>query len=661
MALYCLCGSLATMEATRPEANSGLDFARQGRALIPILVGIAGLFVWWGWKQGAYFDGVFYPGAIVVFALLALLLAAAPLRARPGGPALVALASLTALAIWTLLSILWSPTQAFAPADAQRAFLYAGCFLLGFWACTMLGPRFVLALAPVAIAGALVGVATLIELMGGTDVDSYLHSDATLRFPIGYRNANATFFLICAWPLLALATVARSAWPLRALAVGSATMLVELAVLSQSRGSLPAAAGALLVYLVLSPNRLRAAAYLALALIPVLAALPALLDVYQHATADQAIVPVLHDAALAIVLTSSLSVVLAAVVGRAVEPRVRLSLSTRSWLARGLAAVTVAVVAIGGTVFVAERGGPVSFLNQRVDEFKRGGNPDLSTVGARFGVNAGSNRGDFWRVALDQGQDHPLLGGGAGAFQVYYLQHRDSPETPQDPHSAGMLMLSELGLPGLGMLAAFVTAAALAGMRSRRRGPLAAALVAGGLAAGADWIFHSSYDWFWHFPALTASAIYMIGASAAPAVFDPKADLAIVPRRIALGFLALLAVVAIPLYLSNRYSAKALDEWQFDAPAAYRDLDRAASLNPFDNQPLLSKGVIAKRLGDHRLALSAFRDAAERQPDSYAVHYFIARELAGRDPAGAAAELSVARRLNPRGAAARRFARRLAR
>jgi hypothetical protein len=649
------------MEAMRPEANHGLEVPWQARAAVPVLTAITILVTWWGLKDGAYFDGVFYPGAIAVYALLGVLLTSAPLRARLGGPALAALLALLAIGVWTAISILWTPVRDAAPADAQRAFLYAALFASGLWTCNLLGRRIAAALLPVAVGGVLVGVVTVVTLAFGTDFASYFHGDATLRFPIGYRNANATFFLICAWPLLALATGERGAWPLRALAIGSVTMLVELLVLAQSRGSLPAAIVALLVYLVLAPNRLRASAYLAVALIPVLPALPILLDVFQHSQADRAIIPVLHEAARAIALTSVLSVALAAIVARGVEPRVRLSPSTSRRLARSLAAVALVCVAIGGGVFVAERGGPVSFLNQRVDEFKSGGSPNLSRFGTRFGVNVGSNRDDFWRVALDQGEAHPLLGGGAGAFQFFYIEHRRSPETPQDPHSAELLMLSELGIPGLTAFAIFVIAAGFAGVRSRSRVPVAGTLVAGSLAAGANWVVHSSYDWFWHFPALTAMAIYLLGAAAAPALFDSRAELG---RRVRIGAgaaLAVLAILAIPLYLSERYTVRASEEWRSDPSRAYEDLDRAKDSNPWDAGPLLIKGVIASQVGDRAVAVSAFREAADREPDNYATHYFLARQLARRDPAGAARELALARELNPIGADVRQLTRKLER
>ncbi len=314
---------------------------------------------------------------------------------------------------------------------------------------------------------------------------------------------------------------------------------------------------------------------------------------------------------------------------------------------------------VGGTVFVAKRGGPISFLDQRVSEFKAGGNPNLQPAGTRFGVNVGTNRGDFWRVAWDQGKDNPLAGGGAGSFGAAYLMHRDSLETPRDPHSVEMLMLSELGLVGLLLFGAFVVGAAVGGVRSRRSGLRAAALVAGGLGGATMWLAHSSYDWFWNYPAITAPAIFLLGAVVAPATFDAAARLAPRARYVAAAVVAVVAIAAIPLFLSQRYANRGYDEFPGDSAAALDDLDRAASLNPWDPEPVLAKGVIEQRLGRDADAISSFRDGLARERDNYAAHYFLARALAPTDLAGAQAEAAEALRLNPLDRQTRRLNRRL--
>ena len=253
---------------------------------------LGALFAWWALNDGAYFGSVFYPPAMGIFALCILLALMAPFTGSISGPMRLGVAGLGGLAAWTLLSAFWSATPSTAVEDALRVFLYLGVFVAGFWTVHLLGRRMLLALAPVAAAGAIVAVAATFVLLTGDDYQAYLHPDSTLRLPIGYRNANAAFFLICCWPLLVLAGQSTLRWELRVLSVGATTVLLDLVVLSQSRGSLPAAALALLAYVAFSPNRLRAGVVAALAILPVLSVLPALLDVFQHGEADAASVDV---------------------------------------------------------------------------------------------------------------------------------------------------------------------------------------------------------------------------------------------------------------------------------------------------------------------------------------------------------------------------------
>jgi Flp pilus assembly protein TadD len=111
--------------------------------------------------------------------------------------------------------------------------------------------------------------------------------------------------------------------------------------------------------------------------------------------------------------------------------------------------------------------------------------------------------------------------------------------------------------------------------------------------------------------------------------------------------LAVALIAALPLFASQRYADRAYDEWPQDPAAALDDLDRAASLNPYDPAPLLAKGVIESRLGRGAEAVSTFRDALRRQPDNYATHFFLARALAPTDLPGARAEAAEALSLNP--------------
>ncbi len=629
------------MPVRRPDPNPALA------GVLLVVVGI--LVAWWGYKQGAYFGPVFYPGAIGLFLVACLVLFMVPLDLHIGGPALLALIGLGGLAAWTLLSLLWTPAPAAAVGYGERVFAYTAFFVFGVWGARLLGDWVRLALVPIAVAGAVVGIATTIVIATGHDVTWYLQEDGTVRFPIGYRNGNAAFFLICLWPLLGLASWNDWRWELRALSVAMATMMIELALLSQSRGSLPAMAIALLVFLVLSPRRLRFAALIALAAVPAAVATPTLLKLYRYGHANAGAVPFLHHAGEAVILTTIGSFLLAALVLGVIYPRLRLGPQRVRVLSWVTAVTAIVVVVVGAGAYLSRHGGPVGFVEKRIHQFGKVGYPNLRGQSVRFGANVGSNRHDFWRVSADLGLEHPLLGGGAGSFQQEYLVHKRSDESPHDPHSVEALAFGELGFPGLLLLLLFVGGSVWGIARGRRYGgPVTAVVVAAAAAGGTQWFVHSSYDWFWQYPGVTAPGIFLIGVAVAFS-FDAYEEAAGRVRWLFAAGLAGLALLAAPLFLSDRYSRRAEAEAEADPVAAIQDYDRAAKLNPWSDLPLLSKGVVAANSGARSVALDAYHQAAERVPHDYASYYLLAQELWPENKPAARAALQRALSLDPRG------------
>lgn len=624
-----------------------------------LIVGVTLLLGWWIWRQGAYFDAAFYPGALALVLLVGLLVLLAPFPGLAKGPAFIALAALAALAVWTAASGLWSDVPSAASAYSSRVFAYAAAFLLGIWLVLLLRERMTDALIPLAVAGGLIGIATTVVLATGDDSAWYLHDDATLRFPIGYRNANAALLMTCMWPMLAFASDNARHWAGRALATAGATVMIELAILSQSRGSLPATIVALVVFIAAMPHRLRAASVAGLAALPALPALPTLLDVYRHGTDEATVLVYLQDAARMIGLTGLLSVALAAFALVVVYPRLNLG-ADRVRLVSRLLAVTAVIVAVAGAgAFVARHGGPVEFADQRVEEFTSIGYPDLSEQGVRYGANVGSNRGDFWRVSLDIWRQSPLAGAGAGSFEPRYLRQRRSLESPQDPHSVEMLMLSEQGLVGLALLLTFVVAAGLAVLRSRRLGTRAAILCAAALAAGVQWLMPASYDWFWQYAGVTTPAIFLLGAAAAPALIDPGGGIGRPLRLLGAALCLAVAVAIVPLYLADRYSSRALAT---DTPAeAIADYRRAADLSPWSAKPLVEAARLELAAGEPGRAAATARRAIEREPTDYAANLVLAQALIAGRRSGARAQLARLRALSPLAAEIEILERRLGR
>ena len=610
---------------------------------------IAALLVWFAWERGAYFGITFLPGAIGLLGLLIALLLFAPFPARLRGPARLSLFAMLGIALWTLTSALWSPAPDIAVEDAQRVLIYAVSFLLGLWLCSLLGRRMLLVLAPLALAGALVGVATLIALAVSNSPAELLETDATLRYPVGYRNAVAAYFLMALFPMVVLAaSPSEFGWPLRGLLVGSATLAIELAILSQSRSSVFALVVGVAVLIVAHPAHLRILGWLTLATLPVLPALPWLLDVFQSggANTDASLDP-LRSAAVAMALTSALSVGLGCLAAWR-DPLIKLSASSGRLVGRVLVGIAALAAVTGTLVLVVSGGGPGEFISTQTDELTEG-SPDLSSESSRFGLDLRTERGDLWRVALDDLTANPIDGVGGGGWRFSYLRDREASIQPEDPHSVVMLMASELGVPGLLMFGAFAIAGVAAALRSRRVGPDAAALVAASLSVFGYWLVHASAEWFWSYPVITLPMAFALGAAAAPALREPSGR---PDRRIRIGLAAAAGIAALalaPFYLSERYTNEAIRTARVDLSGAYSDLDKAAALNPLSDRALAAEAVIADDAGDLERALTALAEAQERQPEEWTLYYLQAQVLASSDPARARRTLQRARELNPRG------------
>jgi tetratricopeptide (TPR) repeat protein len=407
-----------------------------------------------------------------------------------------------------------------------------------------------------------------------------------------------------------------------------------------------AVAAGVFVFLLTHPWRLRALIWLVLSLVPAAIALPALLDPYQAYQAAEPVIPELKDAGTAILVTAAAAVPVGALIAR-FEPAPRRQASISAPLLRPLAIGVVALVAcgLGGLVVAGED--PVDFADKRIDEIGSAENPDLTREESRFAVNVQSVRSDLWRVAWNEGVENPLFGDGAGAFEYSYLRDRGVPELARDAHSVEMELLSELGFTALALFAAIVVGAAWAALRARRRQVLPAVLASGALAAGAYWLAHASIDWFWTYPGLTAPVFALMGSAAAPALANSERRPS---RRTVAGYGAAalaIAIVLVPLFLSERYTNDAYGNWRSDLDRAYDDLDTAQALNPFADAPVLAEGAIARKAGDRQRAIEAFRSAIDLKPEEWVGYYLLGQVLAREDAEAARRAMARAAELNP--------------
>ncbi len=590
-----------------------------------------------------------YPGAIALFVVAGLLFAFAPWKARLSASVLIAISSLVLLGLWTFISMAWSPAPDIAFADGELTFLYLAIFIIGLWLAHLRKERVNDLLAPLVITGAVVAIATTVVLASGTDIGLYLTPDSTLRFPIGSRSSNAAFFLILFWPTLILAGKRSLDWRLRAPLLGTATLMLGLAVLCHSRASVVATVVAAIAYIALSRERLRATIFLALAAIPVAVALPWLLDIFAEGSRGDVTVSILHSTTRVLAVSAVAAVGLGAF-AHLVETRLDSLPTVHRWSTRVAVATIALLVVLGSAAFIRAEGDPIQWIEERYKEFKRGGDPTFSDRGTRFTADATTNRSDAWRVALHAARSDPLIGTGAGGFLFYDLRERRSGTALKDPHNVGLAFLSELGIPGLLLFFVFATAAAVGVARSRRGHSAADTITLVALVVFTYWLVQALIDPLWSRPTVTAPVIGILGMAAAPALLGKETPRRLIYRIVPAVLALLLAAVAIPAYQSDHLTSNAYKLWDEDRAldAAYHDLDRAKKLNPLSDAPLIAEGLIARSAGDTETAIEAFHEAIDLNPDYWLPHERYSRLIRRSKPVLALKEQETALRLNPK-------------
>ena len=631
------------------------DALRQAPVTVPALGALA-LFVVWAGDQAGYPLTHWAPGALIVLVLLAIALWNIPLRLGELPIAVrIALACLALYTILSFLSILWAGVPGDAWEGANRTLLYLLVFaLFALW--PQRGASAALLL--VAWTLAMIGLAAFVMLrVDARSSLSWFSAEGRLGYPAGYYNASAATWAMAMWPALLLASEKRIPWGLRGVLAAGTVLLAELSLLSQSRGSLYAAPVMLILIFALLPRRVRTFAVL----VPVAAgigiAAPVVLRVGDRVQSGGNAHAALHAATAAIFVASAAAGLLVAL-GAAIERRGAFSDAAVRRVRTGLGAVaiaTLAVILVGGWVAA---GDPAARARHAWDTFKSARGYQANGSGSRLTSGLGSNRYDFYRVALDDFLAHPLVGLGADNFAESYLEHGRSLETPRYPHSVELRTLAQTGLVGALLALAGLGAALLAGWRALRgREPLGRAVAAAALAGFAYWLVHGSFDWFWEFAGLGAPAFAMLGIACSLA---PRASRQAAGRRagvrgrrlgIVAGTALALAVVAsltLP-WLSQLQIESAARIWPTAPAVAYARLNDAASLNRLSDEPYLVAGSIALRFGDLARADDEFSLALGRTPaDAYATLELGAIASSRGERARALRLLARADRLNPR-------------
>ncbi len=633
-----------------------LGALREAPQTVPALAALI-LFVVWAANQAGYPLTHWAPGGLILLALMAMTATLVPLRVSRLPPSLrVALGCLAAYTALSYLSILWAGTPGDAWEGANRTLLYLLVFVLfAGWRQRGASAAMLLIAWTLALTALALFVALHIDAAGEASLHTLL-PDGRLGYPAGYPNANAAQWLMAFWPALLLARSERLPWGLRGLLAGGAVLLAQVALLSQSRGSLYATPVMLVLVFALLPGRARTFGLLVPVAAGIAASASAVLAVGDHLKNGQAVSATLHTAVTAMLLAAAV-VALVVALGAALESRQTFSERTASRVHRGLGALAVvsALAILGGGIAIA--GNPVKRIESAWHSFKGGYG---SHTGSRLVSGLGSSRYDFYRVSLNEFAAHPVLGIGADNFQAQYLAHGRSEETPRYPHSIEMRTLVQTGLVGVLLALAGLAGALLACARSLRAAdPLARYVAAAALSGFAYWAVHGSIDWFWEFAGLGAPAFALLGlaASLTPAG-TPVASVAAEERTMGRRRLGLAAGAVVVLALAASFAApwfsqleieSAAHVWTKDPRTAYTRLESAARLNPLSDQADVVAGDIALRYRDLARAEHDFSLALVRAPDdAYATLERGAIASATGERAKALDLLARAARLNPR-------------
>jgi len=514
--------------------------------------------------------------------------------------------ALAAFAAWVALSTIWTQSTTRTLLEIERDVVYVAAAAALLALATRTSVRLLLGAVPAA--GAFVCAWAL---------TSRVSADGRLIGPVGYWNALGVISAIGTLVALGFAVEGTR----RSVASAAPVLFLATLYLTFSRGALLVLAAGVVVEVVLSPRRLRLVGTLAL-LVPPCAAAIALAARTEGVRLRLGLV-VLGLVAAAV-----------PVVADEVAGRIRLGPGLRRAATASAIVVAVAVGAYG----VARAGGLGATASKAYRSFT--GPPPANRLSGRSLLSVSSaGRAEYWQVAWRDFRRHPLLGSGAGTFEIAWDRDRHTIYDARDAHSLYVEVLGELGIVGLLLVAgAFLTP--LLALRRVRLTPLTAA------AAGAyvAFVIHAGLDWDWEVPAVTLAGL-ACGSALLVAARERPIQLGLPTRGAALAAAAVLAAFVGFTYIGNvdlARGTRAYDTGRY--PDAVAEAQRAARLLRWSSDTWQLRGDAELSLGLRADAHRSYRRAAELDPNDWRLWYDAG--ITARGPERAAA-LARAERLNP--------------
>lgn len=643
---------------------------------------------------------------VAIAAVVALL----PLRRLQSGSWAVAL--MLAFAAFSALSVIWSVQPDASWQAASRLLAYSGVFALAVLLAQVAPRRSSAVLGGIVLACAVVcGYALLTKVfpnrLGSEQVVYY----ARLREPFGYWNAiglcAALGAICCMW----LGARRTGHALLSALAYPALGMMLVTLMLAYSRGALVAFALGAALWLCLIPLRLRGATVLLVGALG--AGVVVAWDFSQQAlTTDSATLParILAGHQLGVLLAAAL--LLLTLAGLAIgfaSARHKASPAARRHAGTLLLSIPVLAVLALVVALAASHRGLTGTVSHDLGSLT---NPNASVPANGPGrlTAIGSARARYWKEAFEVFEAHPIVGAGAEGYATARLRYRTAPLKVQQAHGFIVQTLADLGLVGLLIVLALLTAWCIAagrathpfnrrwsGWRWRRwpspanrgqpRGAYTPERV--GLLTMVCVVFtfgvHSFVDWTWYVPGLACIALLCAGWLAGRGELnEDSATLAPMPTpepagsdptdaqrtagarrwvrdRHALGAAAAIAIAALLAawaewqpQRSQNASNQALALLAHDPKGAVAAAQSAVNRDPLSAEALITLAAIQQGAGERADAAATYRRAVRLQPSNWQTWEALGEyELNAGKPKSALNALRAAVYLNPEAIAPR--------
>ena len=232
------------------------------------------------------------------------------------------------------------------------------------------------------------------------------------------------------------------------------------------------------------------------------------------------------------------------------------------------------------------------------DRTRMSASANAESVADRLVVSAGSGRWQNWSAAVDEFQDSPVAGTGAGDYVFYWQQRRDVNLTVVNAHSLYLEVLGETGIVGLVLVLLPLGAAGIAYTRWRptagdAAGPVTLALGGAGVVA-----LHAAGDWDWQLPAIVLPAV-ALGAGALKVMSPGRDGVHAAAVRWGIAAAAILAIVMVagPTLSGTALSDARDSASRGDLAIALSRARDAARLAPQDPAPRLLEANLLTDLG----------------------------------------------------------------